>query len=690
MQRRAVISQLSALRAFAIVAVVGFHLWPAAVPGGFVGVDILFVVSGFLITDLLVRDAEGTGRIHVRKFIARRAARLVPAALTVIAASALLVFAAAPHAVWAESARQAIASATYTQNWYLYLTAQQYIAASQAATPFQHFWSLGVEAQLYAIWVIAAVVVVSLVRIPRVTIRAKVAIGIIALSALSLVVSIVTVHSAASFFSTATRLWEFGAGGLLAVAAYVMENRWRFVVAGIGWAVLVAGSIVLTTGVGFPGIAAVVPVIGAAMVVVGGPMRVHDARPIVFMAGISYSLYLWHWPLVVVWPYFTGARLTWSDLIAVAAVAMILATATTTFIERAFWKPFSESSVVSRRRLVAGAAFSSLAMVVVLAVGTMQLTVVDNDKVTAQQELDALAATNGTCFGATALADTTCPAATMPNQEALTFATNDWGPVWGSNMPVGFACTTAGDSAGGEHSDCVYEQKNPVRTIALAGDSHAAQWTSALIELAAARHWRLLIFDRSGCPIMDAQYLTARSTNITSGCVEWEQKTVAQLESRRDIDLIFVGGYYGAYALQGATSHQDQLAAPSISTMISSAASRWTATGKRVVILGDTPRATFDPATCLTSAAGSLSTCSFLANEPSYADTVTPLVTTALARDPLVRVIDPTPWLCVNETCPPVVGGVVTLVDNNHMSATYSRSLSTPLARSLQQFGWLG
>src|SRR3954454_1104661 len=150
--RRGIRPEIQALRAVAVALVVGWHLWPDAVPGGFVGVDVFFVISGFLITTLLLRELRETGRVSLRGFWAQRARRILPAALTVIAACAGATALVVPVTDWAQFFGDLRASALYVQNWHLAARAVDYFAASDGPSPVQHFWSLAVEEQFYLVW----------------------------------------------------------------------------------------------------------------------------------------------------------------------------------------------------------------------------------------------------------------------------------------------------------------------------------------------------------------------------------------------------------------------------------------------------------------------------------------------------------------------------------------------------------
>jgi peptidoglycan/LPS O-acetylase OafA/YrhL len=220
--RRALRAEIQALRAAAVALVLVYHLWPAVLPGGFVGVDVFFAISGFLITSLLLREAERTGRVSLRAFWARRARRILPAALLTVLVCALATVAFVPLTHWDQFFAEMRASTAYVQNWQLAGDAVDYLAAANAPSPVQHYWSLSIEEQFYLLWpvLIAAALAVTRRRPARVR-RAVVAAALAGATALSLFYSMAhtAADPAAAYFVTPTRAWELGAGALLALVA---------------------------------------------------------------------------------------------------------------------------------------------------------------------------------------------------------------------------------------------------------------------------------------------------------------------------------------------------------------------------------------------------------------------------------------------------------------------------------------
>src|SRR4051794_27531067 len=280
-RRAAVLPEVQALRAIAVVLVLVYHLWPEAVPGGFVGVDVFFAISGFLITSLLLDEIGATRTIAFGSFWARRARRILPAALMTLGVTAVATLLFVPTTHWAAFLTEIGASAAYVENWQLAHDAVDYFAANDAVSPVQHYWSLSVEEQFYLVWplLIGATLWLTRAASRRGRVRAL-ALAMGALTVASLAWSIVHTPAdpSAAYFVTPTRAWEFGVGGLLALAPGIGHAPGRRAL--LGWAglaaILVAG---LTYGSGtvFPGAAALLPVGGALAVMAAGAPSVRWA-----------------------------------------------------------------------------------------------------------------------------------------------------------------------------------------------------------------------------------------------------------------------------------------------------------------------------------------------------------------------------------------------------------------------------
>ncbi|PZM89508.1 MAG: acyltransferase, partial [Actinobacteria bacterium] len=337
---------IEGLRGVAVLLVV---LWHAGVPGfsaGFVGVDVFFVISGFLITRLIATEIATRGRLSLLGFYGRRARRLLPSAGLVLCASALLGYLLLPPIRWRDTAGDVIASALYVVNWRFAERAVDYLAADQAPSIVQHYWSLAVEEQFYLLWPLLLILVAAVAR-RRGRPHGFVAAGFVVV-ALLVVVSfgwsllLTATDPARAYFDTTVRIWELGVGALLALWPTALRMP-PAVAAGLGWVgllALVGAAVVFDTRTPFPGAAALVPTVGTALVIVAGgvagapgPERLLRRWPLTALGRISYPLYLWHWPLLVVCTARYG-ELSLPAALLVVGASLLLAEVTGRFVER--------------------------------------------------------------------------------------------------------------------------------------------------------------------------------------------------------------------------------------------------------------------------------------------------------------------------------------------------------------------
>ncbi|MFL6060894.1 MAG: acyltransferase family protein, partial [Marmoricola sp.] len=322
---RAVRTDIQGLRAIAVSLVLVYHLSPKSLTGGFAGVDVFFVISGFLITLHLLENIPRRPR-DLATFWSRRVRRLLPASLLVLASTLIASRLLSPETQWENTARQVRASALYFVNWLLSNDAVDYLAADNAPSPVQHFWSLSVEEQFYFVWPVLILLLAAIARLLRRKPLPFVLGGLVVVVAASLIYSvhITGTNPQAAYFVTPARVWELGVGALLATVKLLRPGRMRHEFATplalLGLAAIGYTAATYTGSTPFPGWQAAVPVLGTAAVIAaqpehgpGSPGPILALRPIQFLGDISYSVYLWHWPLVVFVPQLTDRPLSWTD-----------------------------------------------------------------------------------------------------------------------------------------------------------------------------------------------------------------------------------------------------------------------------------------------------------------------------------------------------------------------------------------
>src|SRR3954452_9452124 len=312
-ERREVRADIQALRALAVSLVVIYHLFPSRLTGGFIGVDTFFLISGFLITLHLIERPPRGGR-DLLAFWARRVRRLLPASLTVLAVTVVGAWAFLPASQWASTAVHARASALYVENWQLAADAVDYLAAENTPTAVQHFWSLSLEEQFYLGWPVLLLALTVLVPAAHRIRGYWWGLGAVVVLSLAYSVHLTASNPAAAYFVTWTRLWELGAGGRLARGASA-TRRWTQphpaianAVAAAGWFLILAVAALYTSRTPFPGWQAAIPVLGAALVIAANSrMAWHRVPGVQWLGDTSYSIYLWHWPLIVILPVALGS-----------------------------------------------------------------------------------------------------------------------------------------------------------------------------------------------------------------------------------------------------------------------------------------------------------------------------------------------------------------------------------------------
>ncbi|MFM6939820.1 MAG: acyltransferase family protein [Rhodoluna sp.] len=333
---------IQALRALAVLMVVIFHLWPNRLTGGFAGVDVFFVISGFLISGSLFNELADTGRIKLSNFWARRIRRLLPAALLVILLTALISLLVVPAFTRQGFFAEAVASTFYFENWQLVANSTNYFAGQ--ASPFQHYWSLAVEEQFYLLWPLILTGLALVAKRKSNAVLKQLIYASIAISfSYSLYVSFAQPNLA--YFTTFARVWEFGLGALVALLGHRIRltTSGRVMLSLIGFATIAGSAKFLVESLPFPGWAALLPALGAAAVILAGlgelPKwlnRLYGLKPIAFTGEISYSLYLWHWPLIILLPWATGYQPRAYERITLLIIAYVLATLSKKYVEDRF------------------------------------------------------------------------------------------------------------------------------------------------------------------------------------------------------------------------------------------------------------------------------------------------------------------------------------------------------------------
>jgi len=364
---------IDGLRAISVLGVMAFHLGVARIPGGFVGVDVFFVVSGYLITGLLAADLENSS-FSLARFYERRIRRIAPALVVVLAATTTAAAAVLYPVPFRDYGDSLLAATLSASNVYFWLTSN-YFAPSAAEQPLLHTWSLAVEEQFYLVF---PLMLAALYRLPR---RAMLLVlGSVVAASFAGSAILVRTDPTAAFYLPHSRAWELGLGALLALkAAPRLKAPWLTPLLGLIGLALIAGSMLkLGAETPFPGVAALAPCLGAALVIYAGEdggfvSRLLSWRPLAFVGLISYSLYLWHWPLIALTRIATGAsNLSHLQQASIAGLSLILAALSWRFVEQPFRRMQTPRPVLFRRAGVAAAGLAAGAAAVIVTGGAPQ------------------------------------------------------------------------------------------------------------------------------------------------------------------------------------------------------------------------------------------------------------------------------------------------------------------------------
>jgi peptidoglycan/LPS O-acetylase OafA/YrhL len=704
---------IQGLRAVAVLLVALDHAAIEPFHGGFVGVDVFFVISGFLITSLLLTEAVREGRISLIGFYARRARRILPAAtvvtLATIAASVFFLsgvdaLGAIEDAVWATF---------FAANIKFASDGTDYFQNEAAPSPLQHYWSLAVEEQFYLVWPLLVLMLCLLVRrahrrrhrpdrgrhAARPTGPPVPGAGVIGAAVALLTVVVVasfawsvvdTRHDAVpAYFSPFTRAWELGLGALTACLVPALGRIPRRVLGVVSWlglaGVLVA-ALTYDPGTLFPGYAAALPVVGTSFLLAGGlapapwgPQRLLTLSPWRAVGDWSYSFYLWHWPALIIAGALWGPVSGWSG-VAVLAGALALSAVSYQLVEN----PVRRMRILSARP-ARGLVLYPAVVVLMLPLMAGAQTVVEKINTTTGAWITT--SSFGRHHGDPKPHFSRDPDVALVEASVLA-ARND------AEIPRGLSpAPLAADQRKPDVGDCEYYpgfkdmlcprgDRSADRTLVLVGDSHARQWIPALDVLAEKYGYKAYYLVRVGCPGADVTPWLKVGGPSTS-CERFQDWAVDQVQKLEPAVTII--GSESSSNRGYVDDHGDLVDDPDETRAMfedgmERSVTRLGAHSGRVIYIGDPPATDFQTSVCLSKRGASLRGC-MAARDPRS------LEMTAAARAGALRAgadyVDPTKWFCVDDSCPAVIGHFVPRRDLAHITVEYAQHLASALDREL-------
>ena len=678
---------IQGLRAIAVGLVLLYHAGVTWLPGGYVGVDVFFVISGFLITGMLVRQSLEKGRIDLADFYARRIRRILPAATIVLVFVAVFTLVLLPRTRWESIGTEIVGSALYLVNW-VFADGTDYLDAGSAASPLQHFWTLAVEEQFYIVWPALLIGLLWLAHLgtkhpadqdaqsARIQRFLQIGVGLVIVPSFIWSIYYTQTNPAPAYFVTTTRLWELAIGAAIAIFVVYLEklpHQLGYILQGGGLVAILAAGLFYSDATSFPGYAALLPTLGAAAVIIGGMSGrategfavVLNVRPMRWVGDLSYSLYLWHWPLIVFATYFFDGTLpVWAGLI-VVVLAVVPSWLSYRYVEQPFrdWQRLKEKSV---RALRAGASL----MVATAACG---LIILFSSHVLAQQNTSTTAG-DGPQGAEIVEAE---PDAVEPVKQAesinpdVTEAQEDLAVAYEDGCHV--------DQVESGVKSCVYGNEDSDYVVAVVGDSHATHWVPALEKIAEENDWRLETYTKSACAL--STVAVNYQGSFYESCYDWNQQVMEELVGADAPDHVIVSA--ASYPAAESSDVPDGVNTGKISEGLGDAWTKLQDDGVGVTAILDTPRLDLDVPECVAENPEDLTECSEKRSDALEASAHEDMQQAAETSD--TEAVDLTDMFCSSDSCSAVIGDVLVWRDQHHMTATYSESLTSSLQRELRE-----
>lgn len=651
--------ELEGIRTIAALLVAIYHIWFNRVSGG---VDVFFVVSGFLITTSLLSMYRKNGRILYFSYIVKLLKRLLPTAwligITVLIASLYIL----PPFTKQQNINEFLASVSYFQNWRLAMDSVDYLAQNNSASPFQHFWALSIQFQFYLVWLVVFFVAISVLKLisgNNMKRMLTVLIAVLALASFSYSVYLTAANQPVAYYHTFTRVWEFGIGGLVALTIHklVVSSRVAWLFGWVGLIGLISCGIILQVSELFPGYAALWPVLSAVLIIIAGnnstnysAFQLLSWKPLVKFGSISYAFYLWHWPLLIFYyALFDVESVSLQGGLAIIAVATIFAYFTIYGFELPIrkiqfpvWKTASiiavfsaaiwVSTIAYQETYLAGPPVSSELLSESFETHPGAVTYLEDGRLTPPAEFEE---------------------SFLPS---LDLVKQDRSEIYEDGCLSGKGTTEAEPCEYGALTDYSH-------TIALVGGSHAAHWQPMLAELADAHDLKIVTYLKGNCRF------TEESRKGFEECDVWFQNVKEALISEKP-DLIFTVGNVGS-------SKED------FDEVSDGFVEAWKFFEQHEVplfLVRDTPWYDQNVLTCLSENPDNPENCKSdredVIRDPSPLEEVDYMPETT-------NTIDLTDYFCDQESCYYVVGNIVTHFDSNHLTATFSRTFAPVFEKPL-------
>lgn len=684
MKRR---EDIEGLRALAVLAVLLFHAGVPGVGGGYVGVDVFFVVSGFLITSLLVEEKKSTGKVALPSFYARRARRILPVSALVAITTLLASW------IWLEPLRlrslshDVLAVGLFSSNFVFASRGADYLQSTLPPSPLQHYWSLAVEEQFYFVW--PALVMLVCIGIGTqanriVRLRVGVTAGIAAIASFLACMALMNQSQPWAFFAPHTRAFELAIGALAAVIPIGLSTKSLRMNAAMAWcglAGIIATVMLFSDTTSFPGPWALFPVIATALLLRGGnagswaPDLLLRIAPLQWLGSRSYSAYLWHWPVLIIAASALDKKLTVYEGLVCLMISLGLSEFSYRFVENPVRR---NHNITGIRALVLAVALVAMISGTAVLAQNNQPTHYTGAQATTPTLVDVSTTNTAGMSTTTVLTEPRLPehsaaidaivqamsATGLPSNitPSLQGALLDMPTIYSNDCHVGFSAIRP--------KKCVFGDVNSSTVIGLYGDSHAAQWFTAFEKIAIKNKWKLITYTKRGCPPADIPTYSKVLGKVYKECAPWRENVMKQMVID-GVQTVFI-------------AHFDRLL--SASTRVPMWQKEWReglqstidvvkSLGMTPILMEDTPYPGQDTPTCLSRYYTNVQMCNPTMSVAYRVDMHQMLQDFDAAN---VHVLWTRQWFCTDAGCPAVVGNILVYRDDNHMTVTFA-SLIAPL-----------
>ncbi|GAA0305828.1 peptidoglycan/LPS O-acetylase OafA/YrhL [Gracilibacillus halotolerans] len=647
--------ELEGIRAVASLLVVVYHIWLNSVSGG---VDVFFIVSGYLITTSLLNRIQRDGKINFFEYLLGILRRLLPHAYTVIIFIVIMSMIILPKTQWLQTVKHAFSSIFYFQNWQLANQSIDYLAQNSGASPFQHFWAMSLQFQFYILWpTVLFIVIIISKKLLNLPIRKTFLVTLLLLFVSSFVYSIyiTAVNQPWAYFNTFARIWEFSLGAILALLLpYISLSRnIRIIIGWIGLGIIVLTGLVLPVSTMFPGYVALLPTFGVIMVILSaekyesfGVANFLSSKTLMFIGSISYGIYLWHWPLLIFYlNYFQVDRVPFTHGLLIILITFILAWVSSKILEN----PIRKLSVKNNKVKL----LITLSIFLIITLIPSYIWLDDTKKLQDNTAIDVEMKVED-YPGALTIFEGIEQSSDVEFIPEPINALNDTAHFYYEQE----CFTSIRDT---EPKTCSYGNlDNPEYTIALVGGSHSGHWFTALEKIAENLNIRLDTYIRDGCRFSNSDF----NGFLNEKCMEWNVE-VKELLLEAKPDMIFTT----ATVFGNADIPREYKEIWEEFNGIS-----------EILAVRDNPRMPEDVPSCVE--VKGIQDCSFPVED--VLDSVDDFEDTAEIPTN-VTLADLSEYFCGDETCEPVIGNILVYRDEHHLTASYVKTLSKPLQEYVEK-----